>query len=90
MANVVVVSSANCIEFTYNDLSPMFNDALKTIHDKGEIHISLMSDNIRYEYEGCITFFSYDGINGYQVDTIDSVAPISNDDLYNKFVTLKG
>ena len=96
MANIVITSVAGkIIEFQYN--APYKNGVLQGIQDIHDFHLSLVERTegdpstiaVEYEYEGRVEYFSFDGINGLQVDSIDAINPTSNLDLYNKLRAIK-
>jgi len=91
MANIVVTSTTNSIKAAFNDLASIAK-AKKGVWHKSRISFQLAESGaivkvlVFGETEWAISF---DGsINTLQIDSVDGVAPTSNDDLFSKLETL--
>lgn len=92
MANIVVTSTANYIKVNFGVYYPTYypisvayynvNNIEKVELFSNMVMVHLLSDNIS-SWE-----FTYDGAAGFQVDTVDGVAPTSNSDLCDKIGAL--
>ena len=96
MANIVITYVAGkIIEFEYNALYK--NGVLQEIQDIHEFHLFLIEKTegdpstivVKYQYEGKVEYFSFDGVNGLQVDSVGGAMPTTNLDLYNKLRAIK-
>lgn len=98
MANIVMTSTTNTIKCD-NGVYSGLNGALGIIQKKATFRkddifrISLDPSELYVEvqFKSKVNYFilSYNGAAGtLQVDSIDGVAPTSNDDLYNKLIAL--
>jgi len=92
MANIVVTSTANSIKVEFNDYSTMLDMTKGTWSKSNITSVHLKTSGILISMLGEHDWLvSFDGSVGtFQIDTIDSVAPTSNSDLYDKLVALKG
>lgn len=92
MANIVVTSDTNYIKVEFNDYYPddypieiayyNRNDIEKVELYSNMVAVHLIGDSER-DWE-----LTYDGTGGLQVDSVDAVAPTSNEDLCDKIAAL--
>jgi len=92
MANIVVTSTANYIKIDFGAYYPTAHPISKAYYNANHIEkvelfanmvmVRLMANDAK-DWE-----LSYDGSAGFQVDTIDGVAPTSNSDLCDKIGAL--
>jgi hypothetical protein len=88
MANVVIVSTTNTIQITWNSAGSVW---ASEVWHKASVHFFLERTALFVEARednGTSTAFTFDGAQGDQIDTIDGIAPTSNLDLYNKLMAL--
>ena len=98
MANIVITKTANLINVDFGIYS-VSNDvdgkkATYKVEDISIIWLEKEESIVNLKMKDAITtdhwLLSYDGISGtYQVDTIDGVAPTSNQDLMDKLNALR-
>ena len=90
MANITVVSTTNSVKVEFNDYSTSLNGQQGGTYRKGELKFYRFSDrvvaSILGEREWALCYTATTGC--FIIDTIDTVAPISNLDLYNKLIAL--
>lgn len=90
MANIVIVSDTNTVRVDYGQfytdgivkqkVSYVNRNDIKDVHE--------YSDYVEIVFSwGCYDL-SYDGNNGWEVDTVDAVAPSDNSDLASKLKAL--
>jgi len=90
MANLVVVSTTNSIKVDFGVLDSVTLISKGTWRKDNLVSIIKMTNNIAIDIQGQPDWsITHDGSNGtFQVDTIDGVAPITLDDLYNKMIAI--
>lgn len=93
MANLVITSTTNCIEFVFNNYADVLHPE-KAIWHKSSAHFLLVYNNAfvkAIEDNGQDLDLSFNGTSGtMQVDSVDGIAPTSNSDLYDKLSSLLG
>ncbi len=91
MANIVITSTTNSIKVDFNDLANAAG-VKKGVWNKGRItfELDLLDSKVRVLVVGeAVWLVSFDGSSStLQIDTINSVAPTSNSDLYDKLIAL--
>ena len=92
MANIVIVSTTNSIEVDFNVLSTAV-DMKAGAWRKEDVTFIRQANHVRGEINGQKEWFvSFDGnttdLPTLQIDSIDTVPPTSNLDLYNKLKAL--
>lgn len=91
MANLVVTSTTNSIKVEFNDATSIMGGREAGAWSKnGGIHFVRFPDHIEaHTLEEPRWVVSYDGAgNSLQIDSVDGVAPASNNDLYTKLAAL--
>ena len=91
MANIVVTSAANYIKVDFGDYYPTYYPASICYYNRNSIEkVKLYSDMVMVNLYGNSRDWelTYDGSAGFQVDTVDGVAPTSNSDLCDKIGAL--
>ena len=92
MANVVITSTTNSIKVDLGVYAAAFGYSKVTISKDKLIDIKLQSDDNFVEAvvidEGKWTVSFNAVTNALVVDSVDAVAPTSNDDLYTKLIAL--
>lgn len=89
MPNITVTSTTNAIKVDFGDYYPTLQFS-KATFDKKHIESIKLDSSVQINMDKEISWLvTYDGASGtYQVDSVDSVAPTSNTDLYNKLSAL--
>lgn len=91
MANLVVVSTINSVKFEANDYASAFGWSKRTRLKSSLITITLHPNLVEYLVGTTDKYYIHYTTNAYNaliVDSIDSVAPTSNSDLYDKLIAL--
>ncbi len=92
MPNIVVTSTANYIKVEFNDYYPNNHPVKTAYYNANDIEkVELYADMVTVHLIADPTAdweLSYDGSAGFEVDTVDGVAPTSNADLCDKLGAL--
>ena len=91
MANIVVTSDSNTIKVDFGDYYPTYYPVSIAYYNRNGVEkVELYSDGLKVHILGGAKDWelSYDGSFGFQVDTVDTVAPTSNSDLCDKIAAL--
>lgn len=100
MANIIVTSTANCINVEFNDLSSV-SGYIKSNFNKDQITFQLRhgSECVRvfdsFGVNWCVTYPTnpalLSGLEALPIDSVDSSpTPTSNDELYELLKNMKG
>lgn len=91
MANIVITSTTNSIKVDFGDYAASLGMS-KGVWRKEQVRFNLKPSNLFVEaliYNEPPFAVSFDGSTGtLQVDSIDTVTPTSNSDLYDKLIAL--
>ena len=92
MANLVVTSTANYIKVDFGVYYPTYYPVSKAYYnandiEKVELFANMVMVHLIADQNGDWEL-TYDGSAGFQVDTVDGVAPTSNSDLCDKIGVL--
>jgi hypothetical protein len=88
MANIVITTTTNAIKVVFNGLSDVVGVSKGTWQKRSIISIVEKPDRIEVYVSGeRLWEVSFDNV-ALQVDSVNSVAPISNSDLYSKLSAL--
>jgi hypothetical protein len=94
MANIVIVSTTNSIKFEFNDYASALNSKKMALSKLSVIKINLEPNDVCVTlniFDDISLIMSFDGAVGTKkVDTVNTVAPTSNSDLYDKLIALIG
>ena len=91
MANIVVTSDTNCIKVEFNDYYADTYPISVAYYNRNELEkVELYADMVKVHMLNSVKDWelTYDGSAGFQVDTVDTVAPTSNSDLCDKIASL--
>lgn len=90
MANITIVSTTNSINVNFGDYGGVELQSLEGCWRKEIISFEKRSDYVIARVRGEKDWLvSYNGVDGtFQIDSIDTVAPTTNDDLYTKLIAL--
>lgn len=91
MANIVVTSTVNYIKVDFGDYYPSSYPISKAYYNVNDIEkVELFSNMVKVHMLASDKDWelSFDGGTGFQVDTVDGVAPTSNSDLCDKIASL--
>jgi hypothetical protein len=90
MANVVIVTSGTNIDVAFNDYAGGSIPSNARYTQSDIIKIEEFSDHVAVTMrDEAVWYCVYTSTNGYLIiDTIDTVAPLSNADLYSKLKAL--
>lgn len=89
MANITIVSTTNSIQVDFGDYSSSIGVTCGSYNKAAINHISCDADVIFiYLINGGVWKVDFDGSNAYKIDSVDSVAPTDNSDLYQKLIAL--
>ena len=91
MANIVITSTANYIKVDFGDYYPTYIPTNIAYYNPSLIRKVSLYDNmvmINMIYGNRDWELTFDGGAGFQVDSIDGVAPTSNSDLCDKIGAL--
>lgn len=92
MPNITITTTTNLFKVDFGDLcmTPGVDGVKKGVWRKDHlVFMNVVCDDSFVQVlfqDGRKWAVSHDGVNGLQIDSIDGVAPTSNDDLYQKLV----
>lgn len=98
MANIVITKSGNSIIVAFNDYSSAIGGALKRSYDiRDFVEVELGSDYVqvlmRDSHSSNTWFLTYDntysGDQRFIVDSVETVTPTSESDLFDKITALR-
>lgn len=90
MANLVVTSTTNTIQVSFNDYYPDTYEFSKGTWRKDHLQTIQLNSVIHINIEGELPWLvSHNGSGGsFQIDSVNGVAPASLSDLYDKLVAM--
>ena len=91
MANIVITSTLDTVKVDFGVYFPNKTDLIQAYYNASEIEkVELLVDCVKVHMldDNDDWILSHDGSKGFQVDLVDTVAPISLEDLFNKIGVL--
>lgn len=89
MANITVTSTTNTLQVDFGDYYPLAYQFQKGTWKKDHIQSIQLDSGVYISIDDeRLWVVSYDGSNGFQIDSVDGVIPTSDLDLYNKLIAL--
>lgn len=97
MANLVITKSGNSVIVAFNDYSTTVGSTKRSYDIRDIVEVELGSDYVQVlmrDSHGNNTWMltydsAYSGSQRFIVDTVDTVAPTSNSDLFDKITALR-
>lgn len=94
MANIDITITANTIKFVTNDLADIIgiDESIWNINEMQYVRLmNRPQSHVDVFFKSSIKWiFSFDGVFGTQIDTVNGVAPTSNKDLFDKIAAVIG